>query len=57
MHVGSTRVVEYVSIGVHQGSGYGTRKEEGDGVLNFVLVYDLIIGNTIFRKSLSSSDL
>jgi hypothetical protein len=57
MHVGSTRVVEYVSIGVHQGSGYGTRKEEGDGVLNFVLVYDLIIGDTIFRKSLSSSDL
>jgi hypothetical protein len=49
-HVGSTRVG---FDGVHGGSGYGSRNQEGDGILNFVLVYDLIIANTLFRKRVS----
>jgi hypothetical protein len=50
-HVGSTRVG---FDEVHGGFGYGSRNQEGEGILNFILAYDLIIVNTIFRKSLSS---
>jgi hypothetical protein len=49
-HVGSTRVG---FDGVHGGSGYESRNQEGDGILNFVLAYDLIVANTLFRKRVS----
>jgi hypothetical protein len=49
-HVGSTRV--YFD-GVHGGFGYGSRNQEGEGILNFVLVYDLIVPNTLFRRRVS----
>jgi hypothetical protein len=52
-HVGSTRVA---FDGVHGGFWYGSRNQEGEGILNFVLAYDLIVANTLFRKSLSSSN-
>jgi hypothetical protein len=52
-HVGSTRVD---FDGIHGGFGYGSRNQEGEGILNFVLAYDLIVANTLFRKSLSSSN-
>jgi hypothetical protein len=40
---------------VHGGFGYESRNQ-GEGILNFALAYDLIIANTLFRKSLSSSN-
>jgi hypothetical protein len=46
-HVGSTRVG---FDGVHGGFGYGSRNQEGEDILNFVLAYDLIVANTLFRK-------
>jgi hypothetical protein len=49
-HVGSTRVC---FDGVHGGFGYGSRNQEGKSILNFALVYDLIIVNTLFRKRVS----
>jgi hypothetical protein len=49
-HVGSTRVG---FNGVHGGFGYGSRNQEGEGILNFALAYDLIVANTIFRKRVS----
>jgi hypothetical protein len=49
-HVGSTRVG---FNGVHEGSKYGSRNQEGEGVLNFALAYDLIVVNTLFRKRVS----
>jgi hypothetical protein len=49
-HVGSTRVG---FDGVHGGFGYGSRNQEGEGVLNFALAYDLIVANTVFRKRVS----
>jgi exonuclease III len=52
-HVGSTRVC---FDGVHGGFGYGSRNQEGKGILKFVVAYDLIVANTLFRKSLSSSN-
>jgi exonuclease III len=52
-HVGSTRVG---FDGVHEGFGYGSRNQEGEGILNFALAYDLIVASTLFRKSLSSSN-
>jgi hypothetical protein len=38
---------------VHGGFGYGSRYQEGEGILNFALAYDLIIANTLFRKRFS----
>jgi hypothetical protein len=52
-YVGSTRVG---FAGVHVGFGYGSRNQEGEGILNFALAYDLIVANSLFRKSLSSSN-
>jgi hypothetical protein len=52
-HVGSTRIG---FEGVHGGFGYGSRNQEGVGILKFALAYDLIIVKTLFRKSLSSSN-
>jgi hypothetical protein len=49
-HVDSTKVG---FEGVHGGFGYGSRNQEGEGILNFALVYDLIVTNTLFRKSVS----
>jgi hypothetical protein len=39
--------------GVYGGFGYGSRNQEGNDILNFVLAYDLIIVNTLFRKRVS----
>jgi hypothetical protein len=52
-HIGSTRVC---FDGVHGGFEYGSRNQEGDDILNFVLAYDLSIANTLFRKRVSSSN-
>jgi hypothetical protein len=49
-HVGSTRVS---FDRVHGGFGYGSRNQEGEGMLNFALAYDLIVANTLFRKRVS----
>jgi hypothetical protein len=49
-HVGSTRVG---FDGVHRGFGYGNRNQEGKSILNFALVYDLIIANTLVKKRVS----
>jgi hypothetical protein len=49
-HVGSTRVG---FDGVHGGFGYGSRNQEGEGILNFALAYDLFVMNTLFRKRVS----
>jgi hypothetical protein len=46
-HVGSTRVG---FDEVHEDFGYGSRNQEGEGVLNFALAYDLIVANTLFRN-------
>jgi hypothetical protein len=39
--------------GVHRGFGYVSRNQEGEGILNFVLAYNLIVANTLFRKRVS----
>jgi hypothetical protein len=49
-YIGSTRVG---FEGVHGGFGYGSRNQEGEGILNFALAYDLIVANTLFRKRVS----
>jgi hypothetical protein len=49
-HVGSTGVG---FDGVHGVFGYGSRKQEGVGILNFALEYDLIVANAVFRKRVS----
>jgi hypothetical protein len=49
-HVSSIRVR---FDGVHGGFGYGSRNQEGEGILNFALAYDLITANTLFRKKVS----
>jgi hypothetical protein len=49
-HVGSTRVG---FDGVHGGFRYGSRNQEGEGILNFALAFDLIVANTLFRKRVS----
>jgi hypothetical protein len=49
-HVGFTRVG---FDGVHEGFGYRSRNQEGEGILNFVIAYDLIVVNTLFRKRVS----
>jgi hypothetical protein len=49
-HVGSTRVG---FNRVHGGFGYGSKNQEGNGILNFALSYDLFVTNTFFRKRVS----
>jgi hypothetical protein len=49
-HVGSIRVG---FDGVHGGFRYESRNQEGEGILNFALAYDLIVVNTLFRKKVS----
>jgi hypothetical protein len=46
-HVGSIRAG---FDGVHGSFGYGSRNQEGEGILNFTLAYDLFAANTLFRK-------
>jgi hypothetical protein len=50
--VGSTRLD---FDGVHEDFGYENRNrnQKWDGILNFVLTYDLFIANTLFRKRVS----
>jgi hypothetical protein len=38
---------------VHGGFGYGSRNQEGEGILNFALAYELFVANTLFRKRVS----
>jgi hypothetical protein len=49
-HVDSTKVGFDV---VHGGFRYESRNQEGEGMLNFALPYDLIVANTLFRKRIS----
>jgi hypothetical protein len=49
-HVGSTRVG---FDGMDGGFGYESRNQEGVGILNFALAYDLFVMNTLFRKRVS----
>jgi hypothetical protein len=49
-HVGSIRVG---FDGVHESFEYMSRNQEGEGILNFALAYDLIVANTLFRKRVS----
>jgi hypothetical protein len=49
-HVWPTRVG---FDGVHEGFGYESRNQEGEGILNFTLSYDLIVTNILFRKRVS----
>jgi hypothetical protein len=49
-HVSSIRVG---FDGVHGGFRYGSRNQEGEGILNFALAYDLIVVNILFRKRVS----
>jgi hypothetical protein len=49
-HVGSTRVG---FDGVYEGFRYGSRNQEGEGILNFALACDLIVVNTLFKKRVS----
>jgi hypothetical protein len=49
-HVGSTRIG---FDGVYKGFRYESRNQEGEGILNFALTYDLIVANTLFRKRFS----
>jgi hypothetical protein len=49
-HVCSTRVSFEC---VHGGFRYESRNQEGEGMLNFALTYDLIVANTLFRKRVS----
>jgi hypothetical protein len=44
-HVAST-IVDF--DGVHGDFGYGSRNQEGEGILNFALAYDLNVANTFF---------
>jgi hypothetical protein len=38
---------------VHESFGYGSRNQEEEGILNFILAYDLFITNILFRKRVS----
>jgi hypothetical protein len=46
-HVGSTNVGYELT---HGGFGYGSRNQEGEDILDFVVAYNLVIANTFFRK-------
>jgi hypothetical protein len=50
VYVGSIRVG---FDGIHGSFGYENRNQEEEGILNFALVYDLIVANTLFRKRVS----
>jgi hypothetical protein len=46
-HVGSTNVGYELA---HGGFGYGSRNQEGEDILDFVVAYNLVIANTFFKK-------
>ena len=46
-HVGSTNAGYELA---HGGFGYGSRNQEGEDILDFVVAYNLVIANTFFRK-------
>jgi hypothetical protein len=50
VRVGSTKVG---FEGVHKGFRYGSRNQEGESILNFVLACNLIIVNILFRRRVS----
>ncbi|XP_071687803.1 uncharacterized protein [Rutidosis leptorrhynchoides] len=37
--------------GVHGGFGYGVRNEEGRSILEFAVAHDLVVANSLFRKT------
>jgi hypothetical protein len=39
--------------GVHESFEYVSKNQEGEGILNFALPYDLFVANTLFRKRVS----
>ena len=49
-HVGKTKTG---FEGVHGCFGLGDRNQEGKGILDFAVAYDLLVANTLFRKRLS----
>jgi hypothetical protein len=40
-------------MGCMGGFGYESRNQEGEGILNFALAYDLFVTNILFRKRVS----
>jgi hypothetical protein len=52
-HVGSTNLGYELA---HGGFGYGSRNQEGEDILDFVVAYNLVIANTFFRKRFSFGD-
>jgi hypothetical protein len=38
---------------VHEGFEYDEQNQEGEDILNFVIVYDLMVANTFFRKKIA----
>jgi hypothetical protein len=46
-HAGSTNLGYELA---HGGFGYGSRNQEGEDILDFVVAYNLVIANTFFRK-------
>jgi hypothetical protein len=36
---------------VHEGFEYDEQNQEGEDILNFVIAYDLMVANTLFRKN------
>jgi hypothetical protein len=49
-HVSSTRVGFHWVHGIFR---YENKNQEGEGILNFALAYDLIVANILFRKRIS----
>jgi hypothetical protein len=49
-HVGTVRG-EFERV--HRGFGYGEQNQEGENILNFAIVYNLMVANTFFRKKKS----
>ena len=49
-HVGSINAGYELA---HGGFGYGSRNQEGKDILDFVVVYNLVMANTFFRKRYS----
>ena len=49
-HVGTTNTG---FEGVHGSFGLDDRNQEGKDILDFVVAYDLLVANTLFRKRLS----
>jgi hypothetical protein len=46
-NVGSTNAGYELALG---GFGYGSRNQEGEDILDFTVVYNLVMATTFFRK-------